>query len=383
MTIRVYGTLLYATGAWGSEEGGSVTSAVALTPDHIDGWMLNCASHGVTGVLWQSNCGGTSTHPSPVFPLAGPPHPPHNEHWTEVWEYLGRQVCRFDTLALAVAAAHRHGLRLVYSFCVCDFVDSPFEDSLFHPHLWVRSRRGEPFHGVPCFAEPEAQDILLAHAIDVLDHGIDDLAISFFSHLSSQGVDQANYYGCNPPALAAYRQRSGDDPLLSGIGEESWRSLHGDFYTEFIRRLHAETSARGQRLIPCATRDGHWGWGGTGGKQLTGRYFNYGPAPTASPAFALELQWHRWADEGLADALLLVDTVADASAVKEQSRLPVVLWRHTSPLTVDDHWERCRADAGEVAEGALDGFAAHAMVLVDLDGYLDKLWALMRAASPD
>ncbi len=63
MTIRVYGNLLYATGAW-RQDAVDVKNAVPLTEGHIDEWMKVCAEHDVTGVLWQSNCGGTSTHPS-------------------------------------------------------------------------------------------------------------------------------------------------------------------------------------------------------------------------------------------------------------------------------------------------------------------------------
>ena len=380
MTIRVYGTILHATGAWGNEDGGGVAAAALLTEDHIDGWMKECADNGVTGVLWQSNCGGTSTHPSPVLPLSGPPCRTHNEHWTPVWEYLGEQVRRFDTLRAAVDAAHRHGLRLIYSLCTCDFVDSPFEESIFHPNLWVMSRRGEPYHGVPCYAEPKAQDILLEHVIDVLDHGVDDLSISFFSHMIGQGVNQSNYYGFNPPALAAYEQQHGVDPLRDGIDEALWHALHGDFYTDLIRRLHEQTSKRGQRLIPCAVYDGRWGWGGPG-QQLANHYFTGTAKPTKAPAFGLQYQWQRWADEGIADALLMVDSIPDAEAAKQQSGLPVILWRQAGPAMADPLWDKCHADAKHTTTGTLNGFAAHAMFLVDYDGYLDKLWALMRSAT--
>lgn len=381
MTIRVYGTLLHTTGAWGDEDGGGVEAARPFAVEHVDEWMQACAAHGVTGVLWQSNCGGTSTHPSPVFPLPGPPLRPHNEHWTPVWEYLGEQTRAFDSLEAAVQAAHRHGLRLIYSLCPCDFVDTPFEDSVFHPGLWVRSRRREPYCGVPCYAEPETRDLVLSHVVDVLDRGVDDLAISFFSHLLGQGVDEPDYYGFNLPALRAYQEQHGVDPLRGGIAADHWHALHGDFYTDFVRRLHAETSRRKIRLIPCATPDGHWGWGGSGGRQLAGHYFSGGPDPTVSPAFGLRYQWQRWAEDGIADALLVLGPVSDAEAVRRRTELPVILWRHTGPLTEAALWRQCHTDAEQVASGSLDGFAAHAMFLVDYDGYLDKLWGLMSSAT--
>ena len=94
-------------------------------------------------------------------------------------------------------------------------------------------------------------------------------------------------------------------------------------------------------------------------------------APTAVPAFALELQWQRWARMGLADALLVLDPVAATAIVRQEAGVPVILWRHTGPLS---------ADARQIATGALDGLAAHAMFLVEHDGYLDKLWSPMHAA---
>jgi len=83
---------------------------------------------------------------------------------------------------------------------------------------------------------------------------------------------------------------------------------------------------------------------------------------------------------GLADALLVLDPVADAAIVRQEAGVPVILWRHTDPLSTDAQWDQCSADARQIATGVLDGFAAHAMFLVEHDGYLDKLWSLMHAA---
>ena len=144
LTIRVYGNILYTTGAWGNNNM-QLTNANPLKEAHIDSWMKDCAEHGVTAVLWQANCGGTLTHTSPVFPLSGPPLPPHNDAWLPVWNFLGDQIRAFNTLTVGIAAAHKYGLRFAYSLCLWDFVDSPFEDSIFHPNLWMLSREGGPF----------------------------------------------------------------------------------------------------------------------------------------------------------------------------------------------------------------------------------------------
>ena len=147
---------------------------------------------------------------------------------------------------------------------------------------------------------------MVEHVSDVLDHGVDDLAISFFSHLLGQGVDQADYYGFNPPALAAYRERHGLDPLRSGVDPARWRSLHGDFYTELVERLHEQT--RPAPDSQCNTRR----------PVGMGRQWR---SATGEPLFPGQ----RWAERGIADALLMVDSATDARAARRSSGLPVIL----------------------------------------------------------
>ncbi len=391
MTIRVYGNILYTTGAWGRkdvDETTAVATASPLTEADIEGWMKDCADHGVTAVLWQSNCGGTSTHPSPVFPLPGPPWRPHNAAWEPVWEFLGEQVRRFDTLTVAIAAAHKHGLKFAYALCLWDFVGSPFEESVFDPNLWTLSRDGEPFTGVPCYAEPEVQEITLKHLRDVLARGVDDVAISPFAHTQGGGTDQPYYYGFNPPLVEAYRERYGSDPAHESLDANAWWALYGDFYTDFLRQLHQETSQRGQRLIVGTTYDGHWGWGGSGGNQLYQYHVQGGSAPTVAPGCGIELQWQRWAQEGIVDGLILlappVDSVALGRAVQEQAKLPVLLWRKMNPGIPEEQWVTYRREAAQVAAEELGGYVVAAMVTVDPNipypDYPERLWSVIQSA---
>ena len=401
MTIRIYPNVLYTTRAWGKDGTGDMATASPLTEADVEGWMKDCADHGVTAVLWQAHCGGSAcTHPGPVFPLPGcsghtPGTPEPLEGAYPWWDFLGEQVRRFDTLNAAIAAAHKYGLRFAYSLCPWDFIDyTPRpEENVFSPNLWMLSRDGEPFVGVPCYAEPEVQELVLKHLRDVLDRGVDDLAISPFAHPQGDGpwgpsVDQPYYYGFNPPLVEAYRERYGSDPVPGSLDANAWWALYGDFYTDFLRRLHQETSQRGQRLIPCTTYDGRWGWGGSGGQQLYQYYTEGASAPTVAPCCGIELQWQRWAQEGIVDGLMLLappaDSVAIGQAVQEQANVPVLLWRKMNPGIPQEHWVTYRREAAQAAAEELGGYVVHAMVTAYIPKYpeyQEQLWSVVQSAA--
>ncbi len=383
MTIRVYGSLLHTVGAWHMDPAPAGSAPRQFAVDDIDAWMRQCADRGATAVLWQANNGGLWTHPSPVFPLAGPPCREHNEAYTEVWGFLGEQVRRFDNLTVAIDRCHAHGLRFVYGFCPWDFVDSPFEASVFHPDLWVLSRRGEPFHGVPCYADERVQRLVLAHLVDVLDRGVDDLALSPFSHLQAHGLDQPGYYGFNAPLVAAYQARHGRDPRLFLGPPPGLAAVHGDLFTGFLRQLHGETARRGQRLIPFSPADGHWGWGGAGGGQLLGHVSNGQPPPSAAPACSIQFPWRQWVAEGLADALLLLaapqDAVATAGHLAAETNLPLLLWHKTASSAGAGLWSQYLDEAAAVRQGSLHGYVVHATALGTQGPQLERLWQLLAA----
>ncbi|MDP7637764.1 MAG: hypothetical protein QF577_09495, partial [Phycisphaerae bacterium] len=127
-TIRVYGSILYTTTAWETQQG---KERIPLEPEHVDTWMKDCAAAGVTTVLWRSNTGWT-TYPSRYVPLAGTFSLPANhpfgiksvkQGWSaQNWAYLGEQCRRFNTLAVAVEAAHRHGLKIYLDFATFDAI---------------------------------------------------------------------------------------------------------------------------------------------------------------------------------------------------------------------------------------------------------------------
>lgn len=392
ITIRGYTNIMYTIGLWPSN---SLDQAEPFAEAHIDGWMKDCSAHGITAVVWQPHCGGTaSTHPGPVLPLPDPAACGDHESFKDWWTALAQNVRRFDTLEVAIAAAHRHGLRFVYSICPWDFVDYTDDPAAnVFAGTWMRARDGQGHVGVPCYAEPRACELLLQHVRYVLDRGIDDLAITFFTHAQSTGTDAADHYGFNAPVVEAYKARYGIDPLQESPDPDNWHALHGDFYTDLLRTLHMETAQRGQRLIPCTTGDGRWGWGGSGGAAIWQHYHGFTPGftPSALPASPMQFQPQRWADEGIADALLLsappADAVAEAQQLRSATGLPVLIWRKVNPGTSPELLAAYTAEAQAAAAGDLDGYAVHAMFIwlvgqTQFDDYPPKLWKLLEAAAP-
>ena len=367
-----------------------LTNANPLKEAHIDSWMKDCAEHGVTAVLWQANCGGTLTHTSPVFPLSGPPLPPHNDAWLPVWNFLGDQIRAFNTLTVGIAAAHKYGLRFAYSLCLWDFVDSPFEDSVFHPNLWMLSREGEPFFGVPCYAEPKTQELMLKYIRDVLDREIDDLAITFFTHAQGQGTDRPNHYGFNQSLTEAYKKKHNIDPRQGSFDASNLASITGDAYTGFLRLLHKETSQRGQRLIACTTPDGTWGWGGSGGQQLWDYYNESQSTPTIPPNCSIELQWQQWVQEKIVDGLLVSvspeNSIVQCQEMRNATNIPILLWRKVNPAVTSDQFSLFEDEAISVGEKKVDGYVVHAMFVwmknaSQFGDYPPKLWHLIRYAT--
>ena len=389
ITIRGYTNIMYTIGLWPHYR---LDQTRPLTEELIDGWMEDLAAHGVTAAVWQPHCGGTAcVHPGPVLPLPDASATGDHETFEGWWTALAENVRRFDTLDAVVAAAHRHGLRLVYSLCPWDLVDYTDDPAAnVFVDTWMRSRAGEGHVGVPCFAEPKARDLLLEHVRYVLDRGVDDLAITFFTHAQGSGADEPDHYGFNTPVAEAYRARYGIDPLQEAPDPDKWHALHGEFYTDLLRSLHAETSRRGQRLIPCTTHDGRWGWGGSGGAAFWDHYQDGGPEPGALPATPIRFEWQRWADEGVADALLVSApppaAVAHAQELRTASGLPVLIWRKVNPGITPELLAALTDEAQAAAAGDLDGHAVHAMFIwllgkTEFDHYPPILWSLVEAAA--
>ena len=391
-TIRVYGSILYTTNVWGTQSGEERTP---LGPAHIDTWMKQCAAAGVATVLWRSNTGWT-TYPSKYVPLAGtfslPASHPFGvetikQGWpAEDWAFLGEQCKRFNTLAVAVEAAHRHGLKIYLDFATFDAIgvwcnSSHWRDGgdlAWDPDMWMWSKdQKQRLAGVPCYAEPAVRELKVKEIDEATDYDIDGVVVSLAGHMDGACGDAPCSYGYNPTVVNQYKQLYGVDPLTEDVDPHKFYALHGEGFTEFVRQVSKVVRGKGKKLI-CGTRtDGVHGWGGkTAGKALIGQTMPQGdmrdgksPLPIAA-GFYLETE--KWADEKLVDGLMCAvpfeGGVKAAQQLRDKVGLPVYVWRkytgHTGSVSAPG-MDVYRNEVAAVRAGQIDGYAMFIMQITD------------------
>ncbi len=384
-TLRVYGSILYTTNIWQPREG---TTPIDLEPAHINGWMKSCAAAGVTTVLWRSNTGWT-TYPSKYVPLAGSfALPPKHRFGTqeidqswqaEDWAFLGEQCNRFDTLALAVEAAHRHGMKIYLDFATFDAIGVWCNQNYWpqggklawDPDMWLWSRDQEKrLAGVPCYAEPAVRQLKVREIDEVTDYDIDGVVVSLVGHMDGTGGDEPCAFGFNPTVVEQYRRRHGVDPLTGDVDPHKFYALHGEGFTEFIGGASQVVRGKGRRFIAATRTDGVHGWGGAeAGKALIGQTMpqrdmrdGQSPLPLAA-GFYLETE--KWVEQKLVDALMCAapynDGVNAAKQLRDRLAIPVYLWRKYTAVEgevyVGAGFDDFRSEVETVRNGQLDGYA--------------------------
>lgn len=357
--------------------------------DTVRGWFDLCAELGVTTVFWTVNYAGKGTYQSNVLPRMdcleegyfekrGVPGGSAREQFNR----MAAALDRFDVLDVALSAAKDYGIRFCCELALFDLYFPGLENDFFeqHPEYWLRGRkRGRPtqmygqtmpesyqrltanhadqnvpgqtwFRGIPCYAEPAAQEYWLSVIRELMSRGVENFSFNLISHVQFgcgntwrviDGDEGPDSFGFNPPVVAEFQKRFGVDILNEPFESNRLRELHGEFFTGFLRRIR-KTIGKDRSLVAGMKMEGHCGFG-----------VDYSQ-------FQFELDWRRWIDERIADGLTVYDSPPDSIEQIRQcvkSGLPesasVYLWRD---LIGPQYFPSHRREIEQVRNGALDGF---------------------------
>jgi hypothetical protein len=345
--------------------------------EYVKSMISHCADHGITSILWRGSYVGKSTYPTKVGEMMG--HLDGGEGFNgkagketlETFNRMADTIAGFDTLEAGLLESKKRGIRFYADLALFDRYFPGLENRFFdqHPHFWAMARDQKTYYrGIPCYAQPGAQDYVLREVDELLARGVDGVSISLESHAGAlasfgaagKGPDE---YSFNPSIVTAYKQRHGVNILRQDLNPSKLYALNGNLFTQFLRRIRQALGSR--RKFICATLiDGYVGYGGRGGEQLGDRTWIRPQPIDVMPAYRIDLEWRKWINEGIADALMVYAPMSDAVGQVQRlikSKLktgPVFLLRETDNKKFEQEY---RSEFSAVRGGGLDGIVIDEM----------------------
>ena len=214
----------------------------------IETLMEKVKAAGGDTVLWRADGGGRAQYPSRYL-AAGP----GEGEMVGRAEAMGKGLAGCDPLREAVAAAHRHGLKLYAWTCLFDskivrlksgrLLCDPYLEA--HPEWWLLSKDGRArLEGVPCYVYPEVVEHRLRHYHELLgDYEVDGIHLSTRSHARSNPgvVEVEDWYGYNETWIEGFKKRYGGvDPRMERLPTyymDRWIEFRGECVTDLIRKV--------------------------------------------------------------------------------------------------------------------------------------------------
>lgn len=302
-------------------------------PDDVRTIIRRCAELGCNTVFWQVRGCGTVTYPSALEP------------WSREFEHRDPG---YDPLALAVAEAHRRGLRIEAWVNVLPGWRGPRPPALpqqlwnAHPEWFLRDSRGRrqplgDFYVIlnPCLPE------VRRHISDVIDeiatnYDIDGVHLDYVRYAWDTTPDARRRYPRDARTLALFRRETGLAPDDDPTAWDHWRANQ-------LTRLVAGIRARLDRRRRGAT--------------LTAAVIRH-PRTAYQEFFQNGVAWLR---TGLVDALLPMAYTrdvgrfeADVRAYRELAGARRIvpglgIYQHHGPEEMWAQLERCRTWGGDFA----------------------------------
>jgi len=211
-----------------------------------------------------------------------------------------------DPYDVAVREAKRRGLKVIAQTSLFDHWFPGLEDRFYelHPQYLMVDRKGQRlyYQGVPCYAEPGAQDYCLAEIKELIERGAEGISFEMGSYQMGwwppgYGEPQPDSFGFNRPLVEEFQRRYGVNVVKEDFDKKKWHALHGEFFTQFLRRVKAEL--KDKPLIVGMPPEGYLCYGAS--PHWTGSLGYFGQAP----AVRIDLEWQKWLQEGIVDGLRL------------------------------------------------------------------------------
>lgn len=190
-------------------------------PDDVRTIMRNCAELGANTVYWQVRGNGTVAYPSALEP------------WSREFDYRDPG---FDPLALAVAEAHEHGLRIEAWINVLPGWKGPQPPPMrtqlwhAHPEWFLRDARGarQPlgdFYLIlnPCLPEVRRHIAAVVEEI-VRKYDVDGIHLDYVRYAWDTTPNAAALYPRDERTLALFERETGLTPDENPRAWDHWRA---------------------------------------------------------------------------------------------------------------------------------------------------------------
>ena len=259
--------------------------------------MTKCADHGFSTVYLEPRYVGKALYHSKVVTLFDSMYAADTAR--------SDALRRFDPYDISVREAKRRGLRFIAEISIFDRWFPGLEDRFYEQHpqyLMLHKNQELPYQGVPCYAEKGAQDYCLAEVKELVERGAEGIAFDMGSHQlgfwpPGYGSPQPDSFGFNPTLVEEFQRRYGVNVLKESFDKQKWYALHGEFFTQFLRRVKAEIKER--PLIVGVPPEGYLGYG------ARPNWLGTLGAFSQAPGVRIDLEWQKWLQEGIVDALRL------------------------------------------------------------------------------
>ena len=262
--------------------------------------MAKCADHGFSTVYLEPRYVGKALYHSKVVALFD------SMYALSTGKAFSDALRRFDPYDVSVREAKRRGLRFIAEISIFDRWFPGLEDRFYEQHpqyLMMHKDQGLPYQGVPCYAEKGAQDYCIAEVKELIERGAEGIAFDMGSHQigwtppGRRYQGQPDSFGFNPPLVEEFQRRYGVNVLKESYDKQKWYALHGEFFTQFLRRVKAEIKEK--PLIVGVPPEGYLAYG------IQPHWTGSLGAFSQAPGVRIDLEWQKWLQEGIVDALRL------------------------------------------------------------------------------